>query len=106
MDWEWRILDPLGGEEWLEFMCDAREFYYPTSTPRGLETACFEIPNSKVTVHRFVVSSGDRFFWIHTNSGGYRKHTPDITVSPTLTPSETDLIQRHFQHLTNLTVSF
>jgi hypothetical protein len=79
-------------------MCDAREFYYP----RGLEIACFEIPNSKVTVHRFEEWGKNGFLRIRMN----RKRTPDIIVSPTLTPSETDLIQRHFQHLTNLTLSF
>jgi hypothetical protein len=103
----WHILDPLGGEEWIKFMCGAERFLYEEySFPKTL-TVRFIIPkiHSHVTIRTGEEVLVDEINWyrIHCNS----ESSPFIRINQKLIlPEQKGLAMQHFENLTGLTLTF
>jgi hypothetical protein len=105
----WHILDPLGGEDWLRFMCGVENFSYVTSLPRNADgSVSFTIPGKNFKV---CITTGQETLRQDTN--WYRIHnlnsesSPFIQIGRTLIlPEQKNLAMRYFEHLTGLTLTF
>ena len=103
----WHILDPLGGEEWVRFMCGVEEFSYSRNLPYTLDRVNFSIPGKPIyiiiTTGKDLLKPEMTWYRIHCNS----LSSPFIQIGQaSIRPEQAELAVRHFELLTGLTLSF
>lgn len=106
----WHILDPLGGEDWVKFMCSVTEFSYITPlTPHVDERVSLIIPDKYdklqiMTGPEYLNPSKKNWYVIYYTS---TKSSPYISIDrETILPQQAELAVRHFELLTGLTLTF
>lgn len=105
----WHILDPLGGEEWVRFMCGVRWFEYDKNDFSGLPSVNFTIPGKPGYV---VITTGREIQILKPEMNWYRIHcnsqsSPFIQIGQaSIRPEQAELAVRHFELLTGLTLTF
>ena len=105
----WHILDPLGGEDWVKFMCSVTEFSYTTSLPPNIdEWVSLIIPDK---YYKLQIMTGPEY--LNPSKNWYKiyctstKSSPYISIDrETILPQQAELAVRHFELLTGLTLTF
>lgn len=104
----WHILDPLGGEEWVKFMCGVENFSYFSATNLTVSQVSFTLPVKNSTI---CITTGPDS--LRKDMNWYRIHNFNSESSPfiligrsSILPEQAELAVRHFEHLTGLTLSF
>lgn len=103
----WHILDPLGGEEWVRFMCGVEKFSYGGNVPYTVNQVNFSIPGKPTFV---IITKGENilmpemiWYRIHCNL----QSSPFIKIGQaSIRPEQAELAVRHFELLTGLTLTF
>lgn len=103
----WHILDPLGGEDWIRFMCEVGQFEYSVNGFFNTASCNFLLPSKPgpitITTGGEVLTPDMNWYRIHNNS----ESSPFILIGRKLIlPGQADLAVRHFENLTGLFLSF
>lgn len=103
----WHILDPLGGEDWVKFMCGVRWFEYNKNYFSGISLVRFSIPGKPgyvvITTREEALRPEMNWYKIRYNSNS----SPFIQIGQaSIRPEQAELAMRHFELLTGLTLTF